>query len=1210
MDALEIEHLCSQLYSGSGNNDQIRTVSQRLENFVNQANCLSQCRLLLDRALTPYTQFFGATTLIKYFNSISNQSLVSFTERYELRTYILEYLYKRNSSLAPFVLAELVKLYARLTKHSWFDLNPNINTENYPFQTFTDDLLKFQIDPSHFSVALQILVAVLTEMSVPNDEEITARAFTKHRKICISFRDIKLIDIYSFAGQYLRDVIVNQKKSLGLSIDFSEYPKTIHSVQLQPDYYIVVEKLLSLGLGCLTYDFLGTGSTIHDVDISDEHQTLQVPLAWHNLIVDGSFYQLCFSYYFLFSNTTLVPLALSCLVQLSSVRRSLLNGNERLSVLNIITYGIRLIIEQPGGLLTDEKSLHEFCRLIGRLKSNAQLHELIRIDNYPLFTERLFRFTIDHLLSVHHHRSYHLSPNTLHYILSYWSKICAYLSHISKLSDSDESSTPHLLDIYVPQIVCYYIQSRLDAINTDDGLYVELFENDQTVLQQQLEMISVMSRLDYSKICALLCNYFDDIAQQYQQSNNSDTIERRFTFLIYVLGCVIGSRGITLSSLSISSDDQDLFDGELVVRVLQLMTYIQQKTSGENNQKPINTAITTSADKINSAPYSERLELAILFFFEQFRRQYIGDYGRSNKIYQVLFKHLGIADEEQLLSIFVKKLFTNLQYSIITDKLIERTVGCFNDLTHGYQSVRKLVKLDPIQYFINNHTQDLFPFLHPTSTLNHPQNSNLTVSSWSCLRTTFYSAVGRMLVYEFRYDDDDDDDRIEAFMSPFTNHCTRLVQIFKEFPDFSSLNPGQFAAMIQFNPTSASLDEIQSLIIGIARDLRGLCSSLLSKQAYNSFFNWLYPSYLPLFLKAAYVFYDRKDVYNPILKFFHELTSNRQERLGFDSTKPSAYLLFRETSNLLYIFQTKTLLHVNTTIPETDGNLFYKSKLKPIITCLEILQTCLMGNYVNFGVFQLYSDPCFDNFLQVFISILTTVKKSHLFSYPKLTLAYFSLIETFATVKIDYLANLSGPLFGYILETISEGLLSHEQTIQNACCVYLDTFLTYVFRSAKKHIASANLMTNVQEYEGLFRQILVNLLNGIIYSECKNIYTVSKPLLGLILLNENNFFTEIKQQLLYGHTQAKQAILSTALDNLMRGIDRTLKESNKENFTQNITQFRSDIQESLNVNNTELSSIPVSSSSTLPTNVPVTIAISNLIPSSSTTAPVEELMTL
>jgi hypothetical protein len=49
---------------------------------------------------------------------------------------------------------------------------------------------------------------------------------------------------------------------------------------------------------------------------------------------------------------------------------------------------------------------------------------------------------------------------------------------------------------------------------------MELFDNDQTILQQQLEMISVMSRLDYKKTCALLCNCFDDIAQQYQQVRN------------------------------------------------------------------------------------------------------------------------------------------------------------------------------------------------------------------------------------------------------------------------------------------------------------------------------------------------------------------------------------------------------------------------------------------------------------------------------------------------------------------------------------------------------------------------------------------------------------------------------------------------------------------------------------------------------------------
>jgi hypothetical protein len=91
----------------------------------------------------------------------------------------------------------------------------------------------------------------------------------------------------------------------------------------------------------------------------------------------------------------------------------------------------------------------------------------------------------------------------------------------------------------------------------------------------------------------------------------------------------------------------------------------------------------------------------------------------------------------------------------------------------------------------------------------------------------------------------------------------------------------------------------------------------------------------------------------------------------------------------------------------------------------------------------------------------------------------------------------------------------------------------------------------------------------------------------------------------------------------MTGIDRTLTQINKEHFTQNITQFRNDIQDSLrgmmiNNNNdlsSSISSIPLSSSflssaSTIASNVPVTIAISTLIPSSSTTPPVEELMTL
>ena len=124
----------------------------------------------------------------------------------------------------------------------------------------------------------------------------------------------------------------------------------------------------------------------------------------------------------------------------------------------------------------------------------------------------------------------------------------------------------------------------------------------------------------------------------------------------------------------------------------------------------------------------------------------------------------------------------------------------------------------------------------------------------------------------------------------------------------------------------------------------------------------------------------------------------------------------------------------------------------------------------------------------------------------------------------------------------------------------------------------------------------------------RNIYAASKPLLGLILLNENQFFTEIRQQLLYGHSQVKQTVLSAALDKLMSGIDRTLSENNKESFTQNLTQFRNDIQDSMRIHDDELSSVPALPSDAR-TSADTRIGMPTLLLSTSA-APTEELMTL
>ena len=62
---------------------------------------------------------------------------------------------------------------------------------------------------------------------------------------------------------------------------------------------------------------------------------------------------------------------------MASVRRSLFTSeSERLLFLNRLVNGTREILRTKTGL-GEHDNYHEFCRLLGRLKTNYQLSELV-----------------------------------------------------------------------------------------------------------------------------------------------------------------------------------------------------------------------------------------------------------------------------------------------------------------------------------------------------------------------------------------------------------------------------------------------------------------------------------------------------------------------------------------------------------------------------------------------------------------------------------------------------------------------------------------------------------------------------------------------------------------------------------------------------------------------------------------------------------------
>ena len=68
--------------------------------------------------------------------------------------------------------------------------------------------------------------------------------------------------------------------------------------------------------------------------------------------------------------------------------------------------------------LSDPSNYHEFCRLLARLKSNYQLGELVKVDNYPEVIKLIAEFTVTSLrvsrwMICHNHHPRHTVCHSL-----------------------------------------------------------------------------------------------------------------------------------------------------------------------------------------------------------------------------------------------------------------------------------------------------------------------------------------------------------------------------------------------------------------------------------------------------------------------------------------------------------------------------------------------------------------------------------------------------------------------------------------------------------------------------------------------------------------------------------------------------------------------------------------------------------------------------
>ncbi|KAK9170577.1 hypothetical protein Syun_002717 [Stephania yunnanensis] len=972
--------------------------------------------------------------------------------RLDIRNYLINYLATRGPELQPFVTASLVQLFCRVTKFGWFDDDRFKDVVNESM-----DFLKATSD--HYAIGLKILNQLVSEMNQPSP----GLPSTHHRRVACSFRDQALFKIFQICLSSL-----NQLKTDAMS-------------KLQ-------ELALSLALKCLSFDFVGTSLD----ESSEEFGTVQVPSAWRPVLEDPSNLQIFFDYYAI-AKPPISKEALECLVRLASVRRSLFaNDVQRSKFLAHLMTGTKEIL-QTGQGLADHDNYHEYCRLLGRFKANYQLQELVNVDGYSDWIRLVAEFTLKSL------QSWQWASTSVYYLLGLWSRLVTSVPYL-------KGDSPSMLDEFVPKITEGFITSRFDSVQA--GFSEDLSENpldNVELLQDQLDCFPYLCRFQYERTSLYIIKTMEPILQNYTErsrigptvdANELFVIESKLSWITHIIAAVLKIKQCTGSSV----ESQEVIDAELAARVLQLIN------------------ITDSG--LHSQRYGElskqRLDRAILTFFQHFRKSYVGDQAMhsSKQLYARLSELLGLHDHLVILNVIVGKIATNLKCYTESEDVIDHTLSLFFELASGYMTGKQLLKLDTVKFIIGNHTREHFPFLEE--------------HRCSRSRTTFYYTIGWLIFME------DSPVKFRSSMDPLLQVFIRL----ESTPD----------ALFRTN-------NVKYALIGLMRDLRGITMATNTRRTYGLLFDWIYPAHMPVLLKGISQWTDTPEVTTPLLKFMAEFVLNKATRLTFDSSSPNGILLFREVSKIIVAYGTRIL-----SLPNPAD--IYAFKYKGIWICLTTLSRALSGNYANFGVFELYGDRALTDVLDIALKMSLSIPLADILAFRKLTKAYFAFLEVLFNSHIAFILNLDSSTFMHIVASLESGLKGLDSNISSQCASSIDSLAAYYFNQitvgeAPASPASVNLARHVAECPSLFPEILKTLFEIVLFEDYGNQWSLSRPMLSLILINEQ-MFTDLKAQILASQPVEQQQRLLLCFENLMADVTRSLDTKNRDKFTQNLTIFRHD----------------------------------------------------
>ena len=298
-----------------------------------------------------------------------------------------------------------------------------------------------------------------------------------------------------------------------------------------------------------------------------------------------------------------------------------------------------------------------------------------------------------------------------------------------------------------------------------------------------MDRLPVIARLQYETVAQLLLTLFEQALGLYEQGialavtpqvqAQLQVLEGRMTWLTYMVGAIIGAQS---PSEPRRTHAELLWDGQLCRCVFRLVQIIDMRSAATSGQ----------------GKCSENLEIAILNYFQSFKKVYMTDNmssplgmtpsGNTSPAHPLLafalsysggvtspdgtkdtaaesssiFDSMGIGDITAVMNLVVTKMCNNIKYWHLSNEILEQTLEVFVELVSSYSSSKTLLGLDTVNFLVHNHVGQHFPFLGYDTINKH--------------RITFYSALSRLVFSSA----EDLDNSFDAFIAP---NVAILVQL-------------------------------------------------------------------------------------------------------------------------------------------------------------------------------------------------------------------------------------------------------------------------------------------------------------------------------------------------------------------------------------------------------------------------------------------------